>query len=76
MTYGLRSKQAQGISGTFAGNTALDPKAGSISATVGQLVSYYRPSGSQGFYFFNGIVERVLQVTFPSGRKRQIISVN
>jgi len=54
----------------------LDPEAGSISATVGQLVSYYRPSGSQGFYFFNGIVERAFQVTFPSGRKITIVSVN
>ena len=60
----------------FDGNLILDPEARGISAEKGTACSYYRPSGSKGFYFYNGLVQGVFEVQFPSGKRRIVVSLN
>ena len=52
---------------TFQGNVGLDPgQASELPAAKGTTVSYYRPSGSKGFFIYNGIVQQAFRVRFPS----------
>ena len=60
----------------FKGNTAMDPKAKDISAKPGTHVSYFRPSGSRGFYFYNGLIENAYAVQFPSGQREVVVALN
>ena len=60
----------------FNGNTAIDPEANDIAAKPGAQVSYYRPSGSKGFYYYNGKIESVYRVLFPSGQRKVVVALN
>ena len=60
----------------FTGNTAIDKHANDIEAVPGASVSYYRPSGSKGFYFYNGKIENAYDVQFPSGQRKVVVALN
>ena len=60
----------------FNGNTAIDPEANDIAAEPGLKVSYYRPKGSIGFFFYDGKIENVYDVQFPSGKRKVVVGLN
>ena len=60
----------------FEPNSSIDPTTMSIDSTKGTVCSYYRPSGTKGFYFYNGIVHGAWSVQFPSGSRRDVVAIN
>ena len=62
---------------TFSGDVAKDPDgAAAIPAQKGTRVSYFRPSGMKGFYYYNGLVQGVWDVKFPTGKHCNVVAVN
>ena len=78
MEHGVPSKKATRLTAaeTFAGNVEMDPKAHGVGARKGTDVSYYRPSGTKGFWFYAGLVQEVWLVQFPSGKKSHVVALN
>ena len=60
----------------FVPNGCIDPHTLSLEGTAGTLVSYFRPKGSKGFYFYNGSVHSSWSVMFPTGCRREVVAVN
>jgi len=60
----------------FEPNISIDPTTMSKNGTKGTVASYYRPSGTKGFYFYNGIVQGAWSVQFPSGSRREVVAIN
>ena len=58
----------------FVPNRGIDPHTMNLEGTVGTLVSYYRPSGSKGFHFYNGKVHSSWSVMFPTGCRREVVA--
>ena len=60
----------------FDGNFVKDEDAKDLLGTMGAACSYYRPSGGKGFFVYNGVVQCCLEVQFPSGKRKRVVSVN
>jgi len=60
----------------YDGNVLFDSGAKALSGAVASPASYYRPSGGKGFYFYNGVVQSCVDVMFPSGKKKRVVSIN
>ena len=74
--HGVPSGRATVVTGTFHGNTAIDSEATGIHAAGGSACSYYRPNGTTGFYFYNGLISSVHCVRFFTGKEKTIVAVN
>jgi len=65
--YALTARQRHQVRRLQDPNDGLDPgQASELPAAKGTTVSYYRPSGSKGFFIYNGIVQQAFRVRFPS----------
>ena len=65
-----------GLSGDFEPNRSIDTDTLSLSAASGTKVSYYRPAGNKGFFFYNGVVSAAWTVMFPNGKRRAVVALN
>ena len=77
--YGVPSGRAHSLTepgAKFDGDVTKDSKAVGLSAEAGTDVSYLRPSGSKGFFYYSGKISKVWKVLFPSGQSKHVVAVN
>ena len=74
--YGVPSGRAKPVDDFFDGNVEFDPGSAQLPVARGSGVSYFRPKGSKGFFFYSGVLGGVWSVQFPSGVCRIVAEIN
>ena len=76
--HGIPTKRAFSLAegDTWRGNEAIDVAANEFGTRKDMPIAYYRPSGSKGFYFYSGKLLGVWNVSYPTGKRINVVGIN
>ena len=76
--HGIPSKRAITLAAgdTWCGNEAIYVNANEFGTQKGMPISYYRPAGTKGSYFYSGKLLGVWNILFPTGKRINVVGLN